>query len=127
MKAKDIFDRALTLEPGQHIEVPCYDKNQQDSMRVMLSRERSRLLDKSPPFDILIRSTTKQEIHFLILSKVPRISSIVVVDEDGTITSEELTNEAPAITKDVDEDRERMIALMRQDGMSDSEIEEALK
>ena len=57
MNAKEIFDTAVCLSPGEKLVVSFNTKQQRESMRVMLSRERLKFKQANNKEDIIYTRT----------------------------------------------------------------------
>ena len=122
MATKDIFDKAITLEEGETLLVPCHDTRHQESLRVGLSYQRRTFLDQaSADFDIIVSKVRQNNQLFVALRKVPRITSGIIVAEDGTSRPTSLKPEAPIQNEIIS--AARIIAAMRQDGIPEDQIQ----
>lgn len=124
-----LFDQALTMRPGQTIRIACTSRSEQDSTRAQLYRVRKTYLSKAlSPVNISIaRFTDKksdpadnQPKHY-VLVKRETAQVVELVNEDGTTTPLVF----PSTSKrEMTSDDERLVAIMRSDGLSEEEIEE---
>jgi hypothetical protein len=131
MSAKDIFDLSLTIKMHEQMIVPVHNKQQQESLRVSLSYNRRIFLENTnTDFDIIVSKITKGGKPFVCLTKLPRITKGIVVSPDGS--TREMSFEDPDMQAeevivgtmdDFDEDA-RIRKAMKDDGYTDTEIEE---
>ena len=124
MSAKEVFDKAITLQDGESLLVPCNDLRQQESLRVSLAYHRRLYLDRSSAnFDILVSKTLQEGRAFISLSKVPRITSGFIVSKDGTAR---VTSLKPDPISQVGREAlevSRIRQAMKEDGMTEEEID----
>ena len=115
-KSKETFDKALKLNPGEQILLEFHTRGELESFRVQLSRDKvtCRTLLGELADEVIIRKNTRTGHQLLILEKLP-ILPVITVKTDKPAT----------VHKDTDKDRQRK--LMRADGLSPEEIEDALK
>lgn len=128
MSAKEIFDKAITLQPDEQLLIPCHDARQQESMRVSLAHQRRYFLSQSGVnFDIVVNKITRDGNPFILLSKKPRINTGLVVSADGSVRTVSL--KPTPISNIVREgiELERIRAAMREDGHSEEEINKFLE
>lgn len=123
MSAKEIFDKALTIKPGQTLLVPCHDFKQQESLRVSLAYQRRMFLQTSGiDFDIIASKVTKGGKPFVSLTKMPRIETGFLVEEDGKVETVSLK---PTPLTEIGRDAldvSRLRQAMLEDGMSEADI-----
>ena len=126
--AKDLFDKALLIDMGSTFVIPCYNKQHMESVRVMLSRQRTIFQNSaSVDFDILVSRMTENNKFFVTLKKVPRLSTGMIIGRDGSITEVDLDAKDPVedvVTETIE--LERVKAKMREDGYSEDEINKQL-
>lgn len=123
MSAKDIFDKAITLKPGQTLLVPCHDYKQQESLRVSLAYQRKVFLSSADvAFDILSSKVSKNGKPFVSLTKLPRIETGFIVEEDGQVETISLKPDPVSSIGRDGLDMARMKQAMRDDGMSEADI-----
>lgn len=124
MSAKEIFDKAVTIQDGETLLVPCNDLRQQESLRVSLAYHRRLFLDRSAAnFDIIIAKVHQEGRAFVSLNKVPRITSGFIISADGQAR---VTSLKPDPLSQVGREAlevSRMRQAMKEDGMSDAEID----
>lgn len=124
MGAKDIFDKAILLKPGQSLLVPCHDLRQQESLRVGLAIQRRHFLASTDTdFDIISSKVTKAGKPFISLSRLPRITTGFIVSENGEV---ETTSLIPDPVSNIGRDAldlNRIRKAMKDDGYSDEQIE----
>jgi hypothetical protein len=123
MSAKDIFDKAISLNEGDQLLIPCHDLRQQESMRVSLAHQRRYFLSNTAVnFDIVVSKVTREGNPFLLLGKKPRLDTGLVVSKDGTVRTVSLRPDpVTSIARDGLE-IERIRAAMLQDGYSEEDI-----
>ena len=124
MSAKDIFDRAITLNPGDTLLIPCHDTRQQESMRVSLAYQRRVFLGSAKVgFDIIASKVTKEGKPFISIAKMPRITQGFIISADGGVKTTSL--EADPITNLAHDavDMARIKKSMKEDGYSDADID----
>ena len=128
MSAKEIFDKAITLQADEQLLIPCHDIRQQESMRVSLAHQRRYFLSQSGVnFDIIVNKVNRDGAPFILLSKKPRIDTGLIVSGDGTVRPvslkatvlNNLTREALEV--------ERIRSAMLEDGHSEEEINKFLE
>lgn len=124
MSAKEIFDKAVTIQDGETLLVPCNDLRQQESLRVSLAYHRRLFLDRSAAnFDIIIAKVHQEGRAFVSLNKVPRITSGFIISANGQAR---VTSLKPDPLSQVGREAlevSRMRQAMKEDGMSDAEID----
>lgn len=127
MSAKDIFDQALGMNMRDRFLVPVHNKAQQESLRVSLSYNRRLFYESTNvDFEILISKVTKGETHYVVMTKMPRITSGIILSPDGSAKTVNLAEPTqtvlpPAVTPDTDQ---RIRKAMEEDGCSQEEIED---
>lgn len=136
----DLLDAALKLSEGQKLEVFCKDYKELQVVKVSLYRERKRYEEKAGTAaeSICIEQESLMDGAYCVkLSLSPQLSRFRarVVTEDGQAMPVVITR-APSIREPSLQEKEkpsapiserdRMIALMKEDGLSDEEIEEIL-
>jgi len=127
MSAKDIFDQALGMNMRDQFLVPVHNKAQQESLRVSLSYNRRLFYESTNvDFEILISKVTRNETHYVVMTKMPRITTGVILSPNGsakTVSLAEPTQTVlpPAITSDVDQ---RIRKAMEEDGCTPEEIDD---
>ena len=125
---KEIFDKAILIKEGSTFLVPCHNKGHMESTRVMLSRQRKTFLETvSAPYDILISRYVKGDKFFVSLQKVPRLSTGMIIDADGSVEAVDLEERSPVedfVSTAVESERIR--AKMLEDGYSEEEINKYL-
>lgn len=124
-----LFDQALTMRPGQTIRIACASRSEQDSTRAQLYRVRKTYISRAlSPVNISIARFTdrksdpanNQAKHY-VLVKRETVQTVELVDEDGTSTPLVFPSK---IKREMTSDDERLMAIMRSDGLSEEEIEE---
>lgn len=128
MSAKNIFDKAVGINAGETLMVPCHDFRQQESMRVALAHQRRYFLDKSNAnFDILVHKKIHDGKPYISISKVPRITTGFIISKDGEVktTSLEPEPEDNSVTSGIIE-LARIRAAMKEDGYTEEQIDEYL-
>ena len=132
-QAKALFDQALSIAPGQRIVITCPTRGQMNSLRVLLSREKANFMAVAfPDFDIVISCRTAGSNYHVILEKALPVPPPIILNPDGTIAGEArfisaIPPSAPTPkTEDIQviqpSEKERLIAAMKEDGLSDEEI-----
>jgi len=125
MSAKEVFDKAITLQDGESLLVPCNDLRQQESLRVSLAYHRRLYLDRSSAnFDILVSKTHQEGRAFISLAKVPRITSGFIVSKDGTARVTSLKPDPVSSVAREALEVSRIRQAMKEDGMSEEEIDD---
>jgi hypothetical protein len=133
-EAQQIFDTVLNLKYGEIIELEFPITEAADSFRSALYRERKNWAKSTGSKDQI--NITRNYGHFpftLEVSKVPGMMSAKIKKSDGTtseITFTEEVEEKPVYTptpivEKTELDRQK--DLMRNDGMSEEDIEEYFK
>ena len=128
--AKQVFDEAIELKPGQSILFSTSSRGHMNSLRVLLSRERKRFLERiNPEFDIIISTKVISSNYHVIITKSPLPSAPVLISSDGEVIKTLDMQQQPPVevvtaTAEEMQDKERIAALMRQDGISEEEIED---
>ena len=124
MSAKEVFDKAVTIQDGETLLVPCNDLRQQESLRVSLSYHRRLFLDRSAAtFDIIISKVHQEGRAFISLSKVPRITSGFIISANGEARVTSLKPDPVSNIAREGLEVSRMRQAMKEDGMSDAEID----
>ena len=123
MSAKDIFDRAVMLKPGQTMLVPCHDFKQQESLRVSLAYQRRTFLNSTDVnFDVVASKVQRGGKPFVAVCKLPRIDTALIIEEDGKVETISLKpTPASKVARDA-LNIERLREAMREDGMTEEEI-----
>lgn len=114
----EIFDKALALEEGYKIEIPCHNKGYLNSVRVSLHREKAKwekLNNKICTVSISTRSGPTG--NYVTLEKVPSDQVPMILTTSGEIIGPAF-GEAKMVL-----DRQHISEVMRQDGMSEEDIE----
>lgn len=130
---KRIFDEAMGLKFGESILIPCYTDGQRESLRVSLYRQKKILEDKGlVDFEIAVSKETTTEARFLRVTKVQKIKTMIVQKRnkpDKVMMIKEIV-EDPLHSDEVSlplQDTERLRKAMKEDGMTEEEIEEYFK
>ena len=132
-QAKTLFDQAISISPGQRIVVTCSTRGQMNSLRVLLAREKANFMAVAfPDFDIVVSCRSAEGRHFVIIEKTEPVPPPVILNPDGTIAGEvtSLPSRPPSAptpkTEDIQviqpSEKERLIAAMKEDGLSEEEI-----
>lgn len=130
MSAKEIFDISLTLKMKEQMLVPVHNKQQQESLRVSLSYNRRMFLESTiTDFDIIVSKYSKGEKYFVCLTKMPRITSGVILSPDGSsrtvnFTDKKLEEEEIELTPTEYDEDARIKKAMKADGYTDAQIDE---
>lgn len=128
--AQEIIDAALLLEPGDRIVTRCSSYQEMEVLRSHLYKTRARLLKahKTLAYPLYISREIQGDSWLVIVTKEAVVSNIVVISKDGTVKP--FKRVVPVVTGAIGEMAEtgvvRMVELMKADGMSPEEIEEAL-
>ena len=122
--AKIAFDRAIALKIGEKIKLPVHSEAQQESLRVQLSRERSKFITATVlDFDILVKRSTDETGRYVILEKASRLDTGFIQKLDGSVEQFSLDpDKVTDFARDAIEST-RIRTLMEQDGYSKEEIE----
>ena len=124
MSAKEVFDKAISIQDGETLLVPCNDLRQQESLRVSLAYHRRLFLDRSAAnFDIIVSKTNQEGRAFISISKVPRITSGFIISQDGTARVTSLKPDPVSTIGREALEVSRIRQAMKEDGMSDAEID----
>ena len=130
-EARQIITRAMELEGGQVIIFPCSTKAHQESVRVMLYRQRRTIAEKGFKFDFKISATTMEGKPVITVEKIPVTDQIFIFNKDGTFTAENLSDPDPvrsfigqAVLNAPTTEEVRIAELQRADGWTEEEIEE---
>ena len=124
MSAKEVFDKAISLQDGETLLVPCNDLRQQESLRVSLAYHRRLFLDRSAAnFDIIISKSNQEGRPFIAISKVPRITSGFIISQDGSARVTSLKPDPVSTIGREALEVSRIRQAMKEDGMSEEEIE----
>lgn len=127
---KEVFDRAIAMEPGDRMLIPTLSYQQRESVRVLLYRERKKWKESfNTDEDLLIRRFDKKAAgkitYCVMIEKVAAAPPPIIFKEDGT-TVEFLKSETVEDTLAEPETQEatdeRMIEAMRADGFTDEQI-----
>lgn len=129
MSAKELFDLSVGLNMKEQLLIPVHNKQQQESLRVSLSYNRRLFtLSQDVDFEILISKVTQDDKYFVSLTKMPRITTGLVISPDGTQKSVNIASRPDDETVTVDEDfldeDARIRKAMKDDGYSQQEIDE---
>lgn len=85
MQAKDIFDQAVLLEPGETIVIPTTSPAAMNSLRSALARQRMLWRNAvNPEDDVLIRRVTEGGSTKVIIERVDTQPPIIKTKVDGT-------------------------------------------
>ena len=83
MQAKDLFDQAVLLDPGEYIEVPAVNPEELNSLRSSLAYQRTKWREAvNPDGDILISRKGQSR---LILQKIDSRPPAVKHKLDGSV------------------------------------------
>ena len=128
-ESKQIITRAIDLEEGQVIIYPCSTKAHQESVRVMLYRQRRIIAEKGFKFDFKISATTMEGKPVITVEKIPVTDQIFIFNKDGTMTAEQLSDTDPvrsfigqAVRNAPSAEERRIAELQRIDGWNEEEI-----
>jgi len=123
--AREIMDAAMALEDGGRIVTRCSSFNEMESLRSSLYKTRAALLRKHRAlvYPLWISREIGENSWLVTVSKELSVSDVVIISKDGSVKPFERVE--PAVVGEESE-TERMIRLMRQDRMSDEEIENTL-
>lgn len=137
----DLLDAALRLSSGEKLEILCCDRKELQVVKVSLYRERKRYEAEAGPLaeSICIEQESLGEGRFLVrLSLAPQASRFQaqVVKPTGEAIPVVITRAVPGAVKEAEttchqtvgqsSDKTRIIALMKEDGLTDEEIKEIL-
>jgi len=118
-----LFDEAL--ESGETVVVPCSSYKEMERIRTKLYREKARMFKKiglrAEEVDITreILDEGEEKKFIVYLSKSPGLPDAYIIDKAGKTR----VIDKPVL---VETEQERMIRLMREDGMSEEEIDNTL-
>jgi len=118
---KDLIERTFDMPPEDSIIIPTKDFRATERLRNALYREVNRLRNLSPELadEIRISRQVKGNVHSVILSRfVNEVPAAFYVKGDGTISQLDMEKSAEVL---------RVEKLMREDGVSEVDIEEYLK
>lgn len=123
MSAKEIFDKAMLLKPGQTLLIPCHDYKQQESLRVSLAYQRRTFLNSTDTgFDIVAQKLSQNGKPFVSITKMPRINTGFLISENGKVETISLKPDpVSAIARDA-LNLDRIKQAMREDGKTEEEI-----
>ena len=136
-RAKIIFDSALEMEHGEKMLITCNSLKQMESLRSSLYRQRQEWQKASiDGSDIGVTRNTQGGKFILVLERLDPVPPPVVIAADGSLKKVVDLTEKPyfhkAEVKNSDdqrvsiefaEDMERKKQLMREDGISEAEID----
>lgn len=118
----ELFGKALMLEPGDRIVLPCRNRYEMERLRVSLYRQLNKLRkvnrDEADNLSISREHSPKDNKHIIYIYHAPRVGDAFIERKDGQI--EELALESASPTTEL----ERICRLMKEDGISDEEIEQ---
>ena len=120
---QEILDKAITLKDGGYIVMSFNDYADMEAFRSMLYKTRNVVASKNKTLarQLYISRHETDKGWNIIVSKETTISNVVIV-EDGEVKPFERT-ELPLSEEN---ESDRMIRLMKEDGKSDEEIEDIL-
>lgn len=129
-RIKVLFDAALELGEGEKIVINCTSYKQMESLRASLYRERQKWQQQTKDgSDIGVTRRTDQGKYLLIIEKVDPMPDPIIITKDGKVKGIVDTHAPDPISIVSDEasisfssERSRMIKLMKEDGMTDTEI-----
>jgi len=123
--AREILDAAMTLNEGERIITKCSDYKEMESLRTNLYKARRTLLrtHRSLAYSLYISRERTDDSYLVVVTKELSVSNVVIIDKDGNVKPFERTEVSLIEGED---EQERMIRLMRQDGLSEEEISDAL-
>lgn len=128
-----IFDQIIVSEIGEAILIPCVDERHRESLRSSLAYQRTKFLEKfgTKKFNIIIARREINNQLYVALIKAPALTHGLIQRRDGTLEPVDFKhpeptteNPNPVSPTDLSEDKERLRNLMREDGLSEEEIEE---
>lgn len=135
---KTLFDRAIALEPGEKIVLYFTDINSMNSVRTRLFDERtkySKVFGEEEASSILINRHKIDETKFMLsLTRASAISPPILIKKDGSAEKLDIFVKSPPPFMDYESllppdtpqkeetDEERMIRLMREDGIDEATI-----
>lgn len=129
MSAKELFDLSLTLKMNEQLLIPVHNLQQQESLRVSLSYNKRKFQESTNvDFEIVVSKVTKKEKYFVSLTKMPRITTGLVISPDGStrpvsITPDD-TYELAEEEIDLTDEDARIRKAMKDDGYTDEQIDE---
>jgi cellobiose-specific phosphotransferase system component IIA len=123
--AREILDTAMTLAEGQRIVTQCNNYQEMESLRTNLYKARKALLKthRTLAYSLYISREIKGDNFFVVITKELSVSNVVIIDKDGSIKPFERIESA--VTGEETEE-ERMVKLMKEDGMTEEEISDFL-
>jgi hypothetical protein len=89
MTIDQLFDIALTSDPGESIVIPCEDRGDLAAKRAVCLRRKGLLAKKFPGQEgcIAISSTKINEVHYLVLTKrVVTVGQPILVKANGEVS-----------------------------------------
>lgn len=131
-RVKALFDAALELGDGEKIVLNCTSYKQMESIRASLYRERQKYQGQTRDgSDVGVTRRSEGGKYLLIIERLEPMADPVILSKDGQIkgivdTSGAETLEIPTLEEasiHFSSERSRMVKLMKEDGMSDAEIE----
>ena len=136
-QTKAYFDAAIALQQGQKLLVPAQNYNHMESLRVQLIAERRRWRDSTTSTEDLTISRKQQDDKcFVLIEKIGAAPPAMILDENNeiisfvtvskTIPGDEITLPDSHALPPTNEE-ERMRALMKEDGMSQEQIDDYFK
>lgn len=83
-ETSQLFDAAVSLNPGEHFEIPCADKKQLNSIRTMLYRQKKKFAEVFPQEAELLTFESRGNILILKKRAEAFLASVIVVKANGT-------------------------------------------
>ena len=123
--AQEIMSAAMTLEEGDKIVTPCQSFDEMETLRKNLYRLKNIVMktNKTLAYALQISRETKDNNWLVIVTKELTATGVIIIKKNGSVKALERTE--PAVVGDETE-AGRMVRLMKQDGMTDEEIDDAL-
>ena len=123
--AREMLDAAIALEEGQKIVTQCDSYEEMESLRINLYKSRKALLKvhKALAYSLYISREIKGNNWFVTIAKELSVSKVIIVGKDGSVKPFERTEAAVGTEEN---EQERLVRLMKEDGLPELEIEEAL-
>jgi len=124
--AREIMDTAMTLEEGEKIVTRCNSYEEMEALRTQLYKIRKSMLKshRTLAYTLYVSREVipdaKEDNYLVIVTKELTVSNVAIVTKDGS--AKPFTRVESAGVDEV----VRMAELMRQDGISEEEIETAL-
>jgi hypothetical protein len=123
--AREILDTAITLNEGEKIVTKCNNFQEMESLRTNLYKARKALLKihRTLAYSLYISRERTDDNYLVTVTKERSVSNVVIIGEDGSVKPFERI-ESAVVEGETEE--QRMARLMKEDGFSEEEIDNAL-